>query len=70
SLRPGRRFRRCLPPGWLRLTVWPHAIIHGIVGVSAGDAVVGVRGDVQGDSPVAVLGAWAALTLGVGISKP
>jgi hypothetical protein len=58
------------PEAGVDVTVWPHALVHGIVGVSAGGALVGVRGDVQGEPAVAVLGGWAALTLGFGISKP
>jgi hypothetical protein len=38
-------------------------------GLATGDALVGVRGQVQGDRDVGVLGLWMALTLGLAISK-
>jgi hypothetical protein len=39
------------------------------LGVSGGYAVVGVHGTVDGESPVDLKGPWAALSLGVGLSK-
>jgi len=40
------------------------------LGAALGVALQGVEGDVQGDSNVAVQGAWASLRLGIGVFKP
>lgn len=58
------------PQAGVDFVFWRRSLVHMMVGVSAGAALDGVRGDVQGDPSVLVLGGWAALTLGVGISKP
>lgn len=50
--------------------LWPHALVHATLGAALGVALQGVEGDVQGDSNVAVQGAWASLRLGIGVFKP
>ena len=51
-------------------TFFPHAPVHATVALSVGAMLLGVRGEVAGDSSVDVLGPWAALVVGVGLTKP
>ncbi len=57
------------PEVGLDVALWPRAPVHATVGAAAGAALLGVKGNVDGDADVAVLGAWAALRLGFGISN-
>lgn len=57
------------PEVGLDVALWPRAPVHATVGAAAGAALLGVKGDVDRDADVAVLGAWAALRLGFGISS-
>lgn len=52
------------------VVLWPHALVHIVLGAALGVVLQGVEGDVQGDSNVAVQGAWASLRLGIGVFKP
>jgi hypothetical protein len=52
------------------VVLWPHALLHATLGAALGVTLQGVEGDVQGDSNVAVQGAWASLRLGIGVFKP
>jgi hypothetical protein len=57
------------PEAGCDFVLWPRALAHMMLGLSGGGALIGVRGDVQGDRSVAVLGSWFALRMGVGISS-
>ena len=51
-------------------TLFPHALVHATVALSAGVMPLGVRGKVAGDSNVNLLGPWAALAVDLGLTKP
>jgi hypothetical protein len=51
-------------------TLFPHAAVHASVALSAGVMLLGVRGEVAGDSNVNLAGPWVALTIGGGLAKP
>ena len=51
-------------------TLFPHAAVHVTAALSAGAMLLGVRGEVAGDSNVNVVGPWAALVVGVGLTEP
>jgi hypothetical protein len=57
------------PDVGLEFVIWPHGAVHATVGLSAGAALLGVRGQVEGGDNVDVLGAWSAIALGIGFSK-
>jgi hypothetical protein len=59
----------CLgPEAGIAASLFPRAVIHPTLAFSAGIMVLGVRGDVAGDSHVKTSGAWIAITIGVGPS--
>jgi hypothetical protein len=58
------------PEAGADLTLWSGAPVEATLGAVVGAALLGVRGDVQGETSVAVQGAWAGLRLGVQLSKP
>ena len=51
-------------------TLFPSAAVHATVALSTGVMLLGVRGEVAGDSNVNLAGPWVALTIGVGFAKP
>ena len=51
-------------------TFFPHATVHPTFALSAGMILLGVRGEVFGDSNVNALGPWVALVVGVGLAQP
>lgn len=51
------------------LTLFPHAPVHVTVALSGGVMLLGVRGEVTGDRSVNTLGPWAAMVVGLGLSK-
>jgi hypothetical protein len=53
----------------LEFVIGPHGAVHATVALSAGAGLLGVRGQVDGGDNVDVLGAWSAVTLGIGFSK-
>ena len=50
-------------------TLFPHAVVHPTVALSAGVLLLGVRGKVFGEQDVDVLGPWVGLMVGVGMAK-
>jgi hypothetical protein len=56
------------PEAGIAASLFPRAVIHPTLALSAGVMVLGVRGDVAGDSDVKTSGAWIAITIGVGPS--
>ena len=61
----------CLGPEMgVAATFFPHATVHATVALSAGAMLLGVRGEVVGDTNVNVLGPWAGMVIGVGLTKP
>jgi hypothetical protein len=59
----------CLgPEAGIAAALFPRAVIHLTVALSAGVMVLGVRGDVAGDSNVSTSGPWVAIMIGVGPS--
>lgn len=52
------------------LTLFPHAPVHGTLALAGGVMLWGVRGEVTGERSVSTLGPWAAIILGLGLSKP
>jgi hypothetical protein len=57
------------PGAGVDLEFLPGAPVHASLGISGGGTFLGVRGNVAGESSVAVSGAWGALGLGFGISR-
>jgi hypothetical protein len=51
-------------------TFFPHAMVHATLALSAGVILLGVRGEVFGDSNVNARGPWVALVVGVGLAQP
>jgi hypothetical protein len=49
------------------LAFFPRAVVHATVALSAGTALIGVQGEVVGDSNVDIRGPWAALVVGAGL---
>jgi hypothetical protein len=61
----------CLGPELgVAATFFPHATVHATVALSAGAMLLGVRGEVVGDTNVNALGPWAGMVIGVGLTKP
>ena len=59
----------CLgPEAGIAAALFPRAVIHPTVALSAGVMLLGVRGEVAGDSTVSASGPWLAITIGVGPS--
>jgi hypothetical protein len=56
------------PEVGMAVTFFPHAPVHATIALSAGAALLGVRGEVAGDRAVALRGTWAALAVGVGLA--
>jgi hypothetical protein len=57
------------PGGGVDLELWPDAFVHASLSIAGGGTLLGVRGNVVGEEPVAVAGAWGAVSLGFGISE-
>jgi hypothetical protein len=58
------------PEVGLAASLWPRAPVHVTVALSAGALLLGVRGKVVQDRDVSLQGAWIALAVGAGLSKP
>jgi hypothetical protein len=57
------------PEAGLAVSLFPHAVVHPTVALSAGVLLLGLRGEVFGEHNVDVSGPWVALVIGVGIAK-
>lgn len=51
-------------------TLFPQAVVHVTVALSAGALLLGLRGIVAKDKDVSILGPWAALVVGIGLAQP
>jgi len=58
------------PEAGVAVALFPHAPVHATLALSAGVLLLGIRGQVTGDSNVNILGPWAALVVGVGLARP
>ncbi len=49
--------------------LYPDAPVHALVSLSAGAALLGVRGQVSGEESVTLLGPWAGVVIGIGLAR-